>query len=144
MTVKEILSTKRNKLPILSPNQTIFDALEELTLSDEAAVLIVDSGHVTGIFSEKDYIRRVVMKDLSKNTKLKEVMTTFVKTVTPDLTADDCMQVMSENNLRHLPVVENNQIVGFLNIIDVIKSVLNNKEKVIVHLEKYVSKTWPL
>ena len=144
MTVQEILENKANKLPILSPNQTIFDALGELTGSDEAAVLIVDAGRVVGIFSEKDYIKRVVMKGLGNNTKLKEVMTTMVKVVTPELTAEDCMRTMSENNLRHLPVVSDNQVIGFLNIIDVIKSVLSKKEQVIVHLEKYVSKTWPL
>lgn len=144
MTVKEILANKTNAMPILSPNQTIFDALEQLTQSDEAAVLIVDSGRVVGIFSEKDYIKRVVMKALGNNTKLKEVMTTMVKVISSDQTAEDCMRVMSENNLRHLPVVDNNQVVGFLNIIDVIKSVLSKKEQVIFHLEKYVSKTWPL
>ncbi|MCH2534295.1 MAG: CBS domain-containing protein [Bdellovibrionales bacterium] len=144
MTVQEILESKPNKIPILSPNQTIFDALEELTGSDEAAVLIVDAGSVVGIFSEKDYIKRVVMKGLGNNTKLKEVMTTMVKVVSPNFTAEDCMRAMSENNLRHLPVVDNNQVIGFLNIIDVIKSVLSKKEQVIVHLEKYVSKTWPL
>ena len=84
------------------------------------------------------------MKGLGNNTKLKEVMTTMVKVVTPELTAEDCMRTMSENNLRHLPVVSDNQVIGFLNIIDVIKSVLSKKEQVIVHLEKYVSKTWPL
>lgn len=144
MTVQDILQRKNNKLPILGPNQTIFDALEELTGSDEAAVLIVDAGRVVGIFSEKDYITRVVMKGLGNNTKLKEVMTTMVKVVSPEFTAEDCMRTMSENNLRHLPVVNNNQVIGFLNIIDVIKSVLSKKEQVIVHLEKYVSKTWPL
>lgn len=144
MTVQEILENKINKTPVLSPNQTIFDALEVLTRMEEAAVLIVDAGRVAGIFSEKDYIKRVVMKGLGNNTRLKEVMTTMVKVVTPDMTAEDCMRIMSENNLRHLPVVQDNNIIGFLNIIDVIKSVLTSKEQVIFHLEKYVSKTWPL
>ena len=106
------------------------------------ALLIMEDDKLAGIFSERDYTRKIVlMNRSSKETRVNEIMTTKVLYMTPDQTADDCMAVMSKHHIRHLPVVENDKPIGMLSVMDVMRNVLMEKEFIISQLENYISGT---
>jgi signal-transduction protein with cAMP-binding, CBS, and nucleotidyltransferase domain len=106
------------------------------------ALLVMEDGRLAGIFSERDYTRKIVlMNRSSKDTRVSEIMTSKVLYMTADQTADDCMAVMSKHHIRHLPVVENGKPIGMLSVMDVMRNVLMEKEFIISQLENYISGT---
>ena len=140
-TVRQILQTKGAHTWSVTPQTTVFQALELMASKDIGAVLVVDaSGKLAGIFSERDYARKVILKGLtSKNVTVGELMTTKLVVVPPEITPEDCMQLMTARRIRHLPVVEAGRLVGMITIGDVVKHLISDHLFTIEQLASYIS-----
>jgi CBS domain-containing protein len=138
-TVSVILSEKGTKVWSVAPSDTVFAALELMAEKDIGALLVLDGTRITGIFSERDYARKVIlMGKASKSTPVSEIMTREVLVVSPDSSLEECMGVMTGKKVRHLPVLDGDEIVGMISIGDVVNQLLNQKEFVIEQLESYI------
>jgi CBS domain-containing protein len=145
-TVRQVLQTKGSNAFTVSPTSTVFQALELMAAKDIGAVLVVDElGRLVGIFSERDYARKVILKGrTSKSMNISEIMTSRVFVVSPDTTIDECMQMMSKHKIRHLPVLEVDRLVGLISIGDVVKNIISQQVFTIEQLERYiVGPTYP-
>ena len=137
-TVRQILAGKAG-VYMVSPDDTILDALRLMADKNIGAVLVMSGDAIAGIVSERDYARKVVLLGrTSKTTPVREIMTTDVISVEPGSTADQCMALMTERRIRHLPVVENGALVGIISIGDVVRAVVDSQQFVIKSLENYI------
>ena len=132
---------KDRKIWSISKNQSVMQALILMSEKNIGAIIIVDNNNFpTGIFSERDYARKVILKGKnSKDTLLDEVMTKELITVTKDYKIDQCMQIMNENRFRHLPILENKKIIGIISIGDVLKIMIKEQKELIDHLQKFIT-----
>jgi CBS domain-containing protein len=132
-TVKEILAVKGREIVSVRPEATLLAALEVMANKNVGAVLVLDAqGALQGIFSERDFVRKIIIKGRAMETTLvKEIMTSRVLYVSPETTVSDCMSLMTEKRIRHLPVLEGGKPVGVVSIGDVIKELLREQELVI-------------
>ena len=138
-TVQQLLDSKRHRLISVSPASTVLDALKVMAEKEIGAVLVLDGEQLAGIFSERDYARKVVLQGKSSaETPVREIMTEKVVCVHPEQTIDDCMGLMTDKRVRHLPVLEHQKVVGVISIGDVVKEMLSEKEFVIKQLESYI------
>lgn len=139
-TVRQLLDAKGYETLSVTPETNVFDALTIMAERHIGALVVIDdSGHLAGIFSERDYAREVVLKGkTSRMTKISEVMSTKVITVTPDQLTDECMELMSGKRIRHLPVVENDRVIGILSIGDLVKETIAYQQFLIQQLESYI------
>jgi CBS domain-containing protein len=138
-TVQQLLDSKRPRLVAVSPDTTVLDALKVMAEKEIGAVLVLDGETLAGIFSERDYARKVVLQGKSsKETPVREIMTEKVVCVQPQQTIDDCMGLMTDKRIRHLPVLEHKKVIGVISIGDVVKEMLSEKEFVIKQLESYI------
>jgi CBS domain-containing protein len=139
-TVHQLLETKGNTILSVSPDTLVYDALIVMAEKHVGALVVLrDDGHLAGIFSERDYAREVVLKGkTSKTTKISEVMSTTVITVSPDQLVDECMELMSGKRIRHLPVIENERVIGILSIGDLVKETIAYQQFLIQQLEHYI------
>jgi CBS domain-containing protein len=141
-TVREILKAKGSETWTITPKHTVFDALVTMADKNVGAVVVVNENAVLGIFSERDYARQVALKGKSsREIRVEEIMTSNPVTVSPDHSIEDCMELMNERHIRHLPVMENQKLAGMITIRDVIKAVLVEKEHTIKQLENYIKGT---
>jgi len=139
-TVEQLLADKGYKIWTVAPEDTVYDAIKLMAEKDIGALPVVVSGRLVGILSERDYSRKVVLLERSsKTTQVKEIMTTEVFHITPSMGIDECMRIMSKNHFRHLPVVLDNELIGIISIIDVIKAVVDEQREKIQHLEHNIS-----
>jgi CBS domain-containing protein len=139
-TVKQVLEQKGSGTYSVSPDATILEALEIMAKHDIGAVLALEGSRLVGIFTERDYARKVAIKGLSsKDAKVGELMTQNVCTITPSHTIDDVMSIMTQNRFRHLPVVDHGAIVGIITIGDVVKTVIAEHEATIAQLSSYIA-----
>lgn len=139
-TVRQILDQKGAGVYSVTPGMSVFDALKLMAERDIGAVLVIENERLAGIFTERDYARRVALKGLSsKDATVGELMTPNVCTVTPSQTVDDVMNIMTENRFRHLPVVERGRIAGIVSIGDIVKSIITQQEVTINHLSSYIA-----
>lgn len=139
-TVQQMLSVKGAQVWSVPPQTTVYDALQLMAEKNTGALLVIDQGRPVGIFTERDYARKVVLHQrASKKTQVGEVMTTRVLGVRPDQTAEDCMALMSEKHVRHLPVMEAERLLGIISIGDVVKAVVDEQRFVIRQLENYIT-----
>lgn len=139
-TVRDILRQKGNQIWWVSPNATVFDALELMAEKNVGALVVLDGENLAGIFSERDYARKVILKGkASKETSVEEIMTSEVTTVRPGQSVDECMALMTDKRIRHLPVLEGEKLVGLISIGDVVKAVISEREFVIKQLENYIT-----
>ena len=142
-TVRQMLSAKPDVYAV-KPEDTVYDALELMAARNIGAVLVVSGSdasgsEVKGILSERDYARRVVLHGkMSKDTLVGEIMTTDVICVEPSWTADQCMALMTEKHIRHLPVLDKGRLVGVISIGDVVRAVLDEQQFTITSLERYI------
>ena len=137
--VKQILQTKGDQVWSVSPQTSIYDGLQLMADKEIGALLVIENGEIVGIFSERDYARRVILKGKSsKNTTIGEVMTKRVLCVHPSTTVNECMALMTQKKIRHLPVMEDDVLIGFISIGDVVKSIISEQEYLIEHLENYI------
>lgn len=140
MTVDQILSSKgKEVISILSTN-TVYEALTVMSEKNIGAILIIEDAILKGILSERDYARKIVLKDKSsKKTLVGEIMETTVITVQPADNLDYCMELMSSKRIRHLPVLENQIVIGLISISDVVKAIIEIQKDTINHLNSYIS-----
>lgn len=124
----------------IAPDVSVYEALEQMAEAEVGALLVAEGERVVGIVSERDYARRVILKNRSsKTTKVCEIMTSEVIYARPDQTAEECLAVMSAKRVRHLPVLDDGRLLGILSIIDVVKAILSEKELIIEQLEHYIA-----
>lgn len=142
ISVRHILEGKGNKVWSVTPDTMVFDALKLMSEKNLGAVLVQHEGHLDGIFSERDYARKIILKGKSsKETSVGEIMTANVVTVEPKQSIEECMALMTTQRVRHLPVVEGGNVVGVISIGDVVKSIISEQEDTIKHLENYITGT---
>ena len=139
-TIAQLLNTKGNQIWSVEPKATIFEALEIMSEKEIGALLVMEDGKLTGIFSERDYARKVILKGKSsKETPVGELMTKKVFYIDPQKTINDCMAMMTAKRIRHVPVIEDNQVVGIVTIGDVVNQIISEQEVTINHLENYIT-----
>ncbi len=137
--VAEIIKLKGNEVFTISPNITVFDALKILAEKNIGALVVTKNEKVVGIFSERDYARKIILKGKSSIvTTVNELMTTDVLFVSQEASIDECMDLMSENHIRHLPVIEDEKLVAVISIGDVVKHIIKHQKFQIRELEKYI------
>ncbi|HEY6143327.1 MAG TPA: CBS domain-containing protein [Flavobacterium sp.] len=140
MKVDEILAKKGKEVFSVLPTITVFEALGVMSEKNIGAVLVIEGTVLKGILSERDYSRKVVLKDkISKETFVYEIMEENVVTVKPTDNLDYCMELMNTKRVRHLPVVDNNIVIGIISISDVVKSIIEIQKETIKHLDSYIS-----
>lgn len=138
-TVRDILRVKGSEVCSVKPNDSVLEALKLMAERDIGAVMVMDGEQAVGILSERDYARQVVLKGkTSKDTPVREIMTTKVAFVRPQQTIEECMALMTAKRFRHLPVMENDKLVGILSIGDVVKAVIAEQEFLIEQLVNYI------
>ena len=138
-TVAQLLALKAGGIVAIAPDATVLDAVKLLAEKNVGAVLVMDGPRLVGMFSERDYARKVDLKGKSSaNTPISEVMTREVVFVTPTHTNEDCMALMTDKRIRHLPVVANDQVVGLLSIGDLVKDIISEQQFIISQLESYI------
>ena len=138
-TVQQLLESKRYSVVSVTPSTTVLEALKVMAEKEIGAVMVIDDGHLVGIFSERDYARKVVLQGkASSDTPVREPMTEKVVCVSPEQTIEDCMGLMTDKRIRHLPVLEHKKVIGVISIGDVVKEMLSEKEFVIKQLESYI------
>ena len=139
-TIAQLLNAKGNQIWSVEPKATIFEALEIMSEKEIGALLVMEDGKLTGIFSERDYARKVILKGKSsKETPVGELMTKKVFYIDPQKTTNDCMAMMTAKRIRHVPVIEDNQVVGIVTIGDVVNQIISEQEVTINHLENYIT-----
>jgi len=138
--VRNILEEKGRKVVSISPEVTVFSALEVMQEKNIGGLLVMEGEKLVGIFTERDYSRKVILKGKSsKNSLIKDLMTPNPITVTPDTTIEDCMHLMTNKYIRHLPVVEDERVVGIISIGDVVRFIIDEQRYIIEHLEHYIT-----
>jgi CBS domain-containing protein len=139
-SVDSILKQKPGNVWSISPDQSVYEAIREMAEKQIGALLVMSQDALVGIISERDYARKVIlMGRSSKNTTVKEIMTSRVVCVTPAHTLDECMALMTEHRIRHLPVMKDQKVVGILSIGDLVKWIISEQEATIRHLEHYIT-----
>jgi CBS domain-containing protein len=139
-TVRDVLKQKGQQIWSVSPGTTVYDTLKLMAEKEIGAVLVLESGRPVGIFTERDYARQVILKGkASKDTMVSDVMTSRVVFIRPDQNIEECMALMTDKRVRHLPVLEANELVGILSIGDVVKAVISEKQFIIQQLENYIA-----
>ena len=139
--VTELLKSKPERAMVtVKPDDTVLEAIKVLAREDIGAAVVVSGDRLVGIFSERDYTRKVVLKGRhSESTKVEEIMTANVVCVSPRTKTRDCMALMSEKNIRHLPVVEEGRVVGMVSIRDIVTDIIADQDFTISQLEHYIS-----
>lgn len=139
-TVKDLLADKPNTVWHTSPDTSVYDALALMSEKNIGALPVLRDGKLEGIFSERDYARKVILKGKSsKDIPVSEIMTENVFSIRPDQTIAECMGLMTDKHIRHLPVVEQDRVVGVISIGDVVKDIIADQRSTIDQLEHYIS-----
>jgi CBS domain-containing protein len=139
-TVKQILKDKEGSVLAIQPDATVYDALKLMAEKNVGALLVLEAGRLIGILSERDYARKVILKGKSSlNTPVRDIMTERVRFVHPEQTVEECMALMTDKHVRHLPVLVGNQVVGVVSIGDLVKASIDEKDFVIKQLENYIT-----
>ena len=137
--VKEILEQKGGEVYTVSPDETVLEAIRKLADLGIGSLVVVENGKPVGLFSERDYTCKVALEGKhSKETPVREVMSDRLVVVHPGTTTNECMALMTENRIRHLPVVEEGKLVGLVPIGDLVKDIINEQQFVIEQLEQYL------
>ncbi|WP_394842033.1 CBS domain-containing protein [Pendulispora brunnea] len=141
-TVGQILQTKPDSgrtVYTISKTDSVYEAIKLMAEKGIGALLVLDGDTVAGIVTERDYARKVVLRDRSsKDTRVEQIMTASVRYVSPQQTSDECMALMTERRMRHLPVMDKGQLVGIVSIGDLVKSVIADQQFIISQLEHYI------
>jgi signal-transduction protein with cAMP-binding, CBS, and nucleotidyltransferase domain len=139
-TVMQILNVKGYELHSISPTASVYDALEKMAQQEIGALVVLSDGELAGIVSERDYARKVILKDRhSKDTPVRDIMTHNVICVTSEIGVDACMSLMTDNRVRHLVVRDAERISGVISIGDVVKAIIEDQQFTIEQLEHYIS-----
>jgi len=143
-TIESVLKLKGRQVLSVAPTATVYEAIEKMSEKGVGALLVMSEGRLTGIISERDYARKVILKDRSsKQTQVREIMTTPVLTVTPADTVEACMRIITENRIRHVPVVDRDRVVGIISIGDLVNWIITAHEETIGQLQSYIAGQYP-
>jgi CBS domain-containing protein len=143
-SVSSVLRHKTGPVRSISPDASVYDAIKMMAENSIGAVLVVSDGVLTGIISERDYARKVVLHSRSsKDTLVRDIMTAPVFSVTPSHTVEECMRLMTEKRIRHLPVLDGRSVVGVVSIGDLVKWVVTKQGETIQHLQDYIHGRYP-
>jgi CBS domain-containing protein len=140
-TAADILKSKPHQtIFTIVPTASVFDAVKLMAVKDVGALLVMEGEHVAGIFTERDYARKIaLMSRSSRDTLVREVMTAAVMYVRPDQTSEECMALMTENRIRHLPVMDGDRLLGLVSIGDLVKDIISEQQFTIQQLEHYIT-----
>jgi CBS domain-containing protein len=140
MKVADILQSKGNFVFSITANASVYDALKIMAEKNIGALMIIEADKLMGIFSERDYARKIVLQGkASHDTLVSEIMTPHVLTVSSSDSLEQCMNLMSKNRVRHLPVVDAEKVVGIISISDVVTAIIQSQQETIKHLQNYIS-----
>jgi CBS domain-containing protein len=138
-TVRQILDAKGHDVATIGPDATVYDAIKKMADENIGSLVVVDDEKIAGIVTERDYARNVFLKGkASPTTLVKDIMSTRVVCAWPDQSVEECMAVMTDKAVRHLPVLENKQLVGMVSIGDLVKSIIGDQKFIIEQLERYI------
>jgi CBS domain-containing protein len=138
--ILELLKKRESTIWSLAPKDSVFDALQQLANHNVGAMMVMDQGKLVGVFSERDYTRKIALAGKSsKDTQVKDIMTPDVLTVSPQTRTRDCMALMSQKKIRHLPVVDGNTVLGMISIRDIMNDIIADHEQTIGHLTSYIA-----
>lgn len=139
-TVSDILKTKGREVWTITPETIVFDALKTMADKNVGALVVMDGAKVAGILSERDYARKVILHGRSsRELETREIMSTNVYFVSPEQKIEDCMALFTNKRVRHLPVLQKDDLIGIISIGDVVKAVIAEQESTIKHLENYIT-----
>jgi CBS domain-containing protein len=140
--VRNILEKKNTDVVFsVPPTATVFSAIELMSEKNIGGVVIIENGNLVGIFTERDYARKLILKGKSsRDTQIGELMTKHLITVTPETTIQESMQLMSNKKIRHLPVLEDGKLCGIISISDVVRFIMEEQKEIIEHLEHYITR----
>ena len=137
-TVKQILNKKGNEVFATTPDKQAIDALKIMDQKGIGVLVIVENDKIKGLFTEGDYISRVLLKDISQDTPVDDVMTKNIKTIQADKTVNETMQLMIDKDIRYLPITDNGKLAGIISMGDCVNEVISEQEEIIEHLEHYI------
>ena len=140
-TLRQFIDGREKRLAFVTPDQTVLRALEIMAEADVGALLVLDGRNLLGVFSERDYARKVILQGkASRNTAVSEVMSDKVYSVTTEQSIEDCMAIMTDKHVRHLPVVDKTgNVLGIVSIGDVVKEIVTEQKFIISQLENYIT-----
>ena len=141
ITLKQMLAAKNRPLAVVTPGDSVFHALNLMAMHDVGALLVLDGENLVGIFTERDYARKLILHGKSsKETLVSEIMSDKVAYVTLTATVDECMALMTEKHFRHLPVLsDDGEVIGIVSIGDLVKATISNQQFIISELERYIT-----
>ena len=140
ITVRQLLEEKGHGIWTTTPGASVFEALQEMANRNVGALIVMEGGKIAGIFSERDYARKVVLAGRSsREMKIAEIMSAEVVTVTPRHSIEECMALMTDRRIRHLPVLVDGQVTGLVSIGDIVKSIIADQRSTINQLEQYIT-----
>jgi CBS domain-containing protein len=139
-TLQNVLASKGDQIFSIGPADSVFDALEEMAKREVGALIVLDGGNVVGIFSERDYARKIILVGKSsRETPVREIMTSRVVCARADLTLEECLALMTDKRIRHLPVMQDDELIGVVSIGDLVKGIIDEQRFRISQLESYIS-----
>jgi len=142
--VKSVLRVKEHAVWSISPEATVYEAIEQMAERQIGALVVLIGGKLAGIVSERDYARKVILKGKSSHeTRVREIMTTPALSVTPHHSVDECMRLMTSRRVRHLPVLEGDKVIAMVSIGDLVNWIITSHEETIHHLQNYIMGSYP-
>jgi CBS domain-containing protein len=138
-SVKDILQEKGTQVYAVSPDAKVYEALQIMADKNVGALMVIEGDMAVGLISERDYARKIVLKGkLSRDVPVRDIMTVDMIRIGPDADVEECMELMTDKRVRHLPVFENDRLLGIISIGDIVKAIIEHKEEIIEQLENYI------